>query len=208
MLKWVILFPLVFNYPLFAATDPSEVDVKVLAVYMSRDAYCGSPIEVFNTSEPGFVDFLGGPTVGQLDNSKNQHDGPFKCVIVKMSETIKFVPILGSGACIAGNRFETDICGAGVVTTGVDGSETTCTSSTGDTVYLYLSTGSTAASFTASANPFSPPTEAVPTNGLPLSTPVRISGSTNLRFTVNLFGKISVVNGVCQFTNPLFNFGL
>ncbi len=207
MLKIFPLIWLIISPNLFATTDPTEVDVKILAVYMSKDPYCGSPIEVFTTSEPGFVDFLGGPTVGQLDNSKYLYDGTYQCVIVKMSETIRFVPLIGSGVCVAGNRFESDVCGAGVVTTGIDGTATTCTASTGDSVYLYLSTASTAASFTASTNPFSPPTVSTPTNGLPLASGISISGSSNLKLVVNLFGKIEVINGTCAINNPAISFG-
>ncbi len=208
MRTFLALLCVLLSLPLSAATDPTEIDVKVLAVYMSKDPFCTSPIEVFTTSEPGFVDFLGGPTVGQLDNSKFYYDGTYRCIIVKMSETIQFVPLLGSGTCVSGNKFSTNICAAGIVTTGVDGTTSTCTADAGDSVYLYLSTASTAATLSTSTNPFAPPTATTLTNGLTLSSGISIAGSINLKFVVNAFGKIGAVNGVCDINNPTFDFKL
>lgn len=199
------IFCTLLSLPLRAATDPTEINVKVLAVYMSKDPYCTSPVEVFTTAEPGFVDFLGGPTIGQLDNSKNLYDGTYRCFIVKMSETIQYVPLVGSGTCVAGNRFSTNLCGAGIVTTGADGTPFTCTADSGDEVFIYLSTVSSATSFGTSANPFAPPTVGTLTNGMMLTSGISITGAINLKFIVNGFGKIGAVNSTCALTNPVFD---
>ncbi len=175
-MKFLVVAAFTFSSLLQAALDPAEVNVKILALYLSKDPYCSSPFEVFTTSEPGFVDMIGGPTLGQLDNSKFQYDGAYRCVIVKMSESIQFVPTVGSGGCSAGNKFETQICADGIITTAIDGSTSPCTGGPGDPVYLYLSTASTSTSLSTSTNPFSPPTTSVATNGLTLANTLTIAG--------------------------------
>ena len=184
------------------------VQTCALPIYLSKDPYCSSPIEVFTTQEPGFVDFIGGPTIGQLDNSKFHYDGTYRCVAIKMSETVQFVPNLGTGICAAGTRFETNLCNAGMTTTGIDGTTSTCTAAGTDNVFIYLSTGSTAATFNASTNPFIPPTIAAPNNGINLAVPITINGSLNARLIFNAYGRIEVLNGTCQINNPGISLGL
>ena len=61
---------------------------------------------VFSNATATEVDFLARPTLG----SGNPPDGTYQCVIIKMSDLIKFTPSATAGLCTAGTQYTADIC--------------------------------------------------------------------------------------------------
>ena len=55
---------------------------------MRPSPLCSSPFTVFSSATPTEVDFLAAPTLG----SGNPPDATYHCVIIKMSDLIKFTP--------------------------------------------------------------------------------------------------------------------
>ena len=122
----------------FATTGASSLKLQVYSVMLSTSAQCVSPVTVFSSNSPTEVDFLATPTLG----GGNPPDGTYNCVIIKMSDTIKFTPLANDGAfCAANTQYTTDVCQTGESTLAPDapGSPVACTSAQPDVVYLYLS---------------------------------------------------------------------
>ena len=136
------------------AVDPTEVLISVYSIGLSTNADCSSPTIVLNNgSTPVEYNFTSTPQLG----SAAVANGTYNCMIIKMSDIIKFRPATTSGTCTAGTQYTIDVCRAGSGTytpltisgtTGTYGTAgTACTGSTGtpanDQVTLFLSTQST-----------------------------------------------------------------
>jgi hypothetical protein len=70
------------------ALDASSLKLQVYAVMLSTSPQCTSPVTVFSSATATEVDFLAAPTLG----SGNPPDATYHCVIIKMSDLIKFTP--------------------------------------------------------------------------------------------------------------------
>ena len=79
------------------ALDASSLKLQVYSVMLSTSAQCTSPVAVFSSATPTEVDFLATPTLG----SGNPPDAAYNCVIIKMSDLIKFTPSSTAGLCTA-----------------------------------------------------------------------------------------------------------
>lgn len=212
----------------YAATSPTVATVRVSKAYMSANGDCSSPVTLFDvTSDPtafpnGYaeVDMVQGPTIGQ----GVLPDGTYQCVIFKMSDQISFTPAATEGAaCIAGQSYTIDICSShdgGVTAPSTKNPETGATVSctiadgTNDTVWIYISTYSTATTGSAQGSPFTPPTQSGDAiNGFSLASGA-ITISSNVIGTF-VFGVNNIIatlpygpNGsdVCNMGPPSFGF--
>lgn len=189
------------------ALDASSLKLQVYSVMLSTSPLCTSPVTVFSSPSATEVDFLSTPTLG----SGNPADATYNCVIIKMSDLIKFTPSATSGSCTAGTEYVADVCRSdnGGTTHAPDaaGATTNCTGTDAvphaDAVYLYLTTNASAGS---GGQTFVQPTSVSSTSGLNLTAPLVISGSAKSKFVVNATGKVSGSDTTCGMNPPVFGF--
>ena len=189
------------------ALDASSLKLQVYSVMLSTSPLCTSPVTVFSSTTPTEVDFLSNPTLG----SGNPPDGTYNCVIIKMSDLIKFTPTGTSGSCVAGTQYVADVCrtdNSGTTQApDATGAPTACTGTdiapASDAVHLYLTTNTTAGT---GGETFLQPTSPSSGNGLNLTAPLVISGTASSKFVVNATGKVSGVDLTCGMNPPIFGF--
>jgi hypothetical protein len=189
------------------ALDASSLKLQVYSVMLSTSPLCTSPVTVFSSPTATEVDFLSNPTLG----SGNPADATYHCVIIKMSDLIKFKPSATSGSCTVGTEYVADVCRSdnGGTTQAPDaaGAMTSCTGTdavpNADAVYLYLTTNASAGS---GGQTFTQPTSVSSTSGLNLTAPLVISGSAKSKFVVNATGKVSGSDVTCGMNPPVFGF--
>ena len=189
------------------ALDASSLKLQVYAVMLSTSPQCTSPVTVFSSATATEVDFLAAPTLG----SGNPPDGTYQCVIIKMSDLIKFTPSTTSGLCTAAVQYTADVCRTdnGGTTQAPDpvGAPNACSGTdaapVSDTVYLYLTTNPLAGT---GGNTFMPPTGPTSTNGLNLTAPLVIAGAARSKFIVNATGKVGDDGVSCGMNPPVFGF--
>lgn len=149
-----------------AATSPTVATVKLYKAWMSPNGDCSSPVSFFDGgATPTAVDMVTGPTLG----TGSLAAGTYRCVIFQMSDQVSFTPAANDGtACVAGTSYTIDVCSShdgGMTTPSTKNPETgatvSCTAADGtdDTVWVYISTYSTATTGSAQSNPFTPPTQ-------------------------------------------------
>jgi hypothetical protein len=189
------------------ALDASSLKLQVYSVMLSTSPLCTSPVTVFSSTTPTEVDFLAAPTLG----SGNPPDATYECVIIKMSDLIKFTPSTSAGLCSASVQYTADVCRTdnGGTTQAPDavGAPNACNGTdaapVSDTVYLYLTTNASAG---AGGNTFMQPTDASSTNGLHLTAPLVIAGTAKSKFIVNATGKVGDDGTSCGMNPPVFGF--
>jgi len=189
------------------ALDASSLKLQVYAVMLSTSPQCTSPVTVFSSATATEVDFLAAPTLG----SGNPPDATYHCVIIKMSDLIKFTPSSTSGLCTAGTQYIADVCRTdnGGTTQAPDpvGAPNACSGTdaapVSDPVYLYLTTNPLAGT---GGNTFMPPTGPTSTNGLNLTAPLVIAGTAKSKFIVNASGKVGDDGVSCGMNPPVFGF--
>ena len=189
------------------ALDASSLKLQVYSVMLSTSPLCTSPVTVFSSATPTEVDFLATPTLG----SGNPPDATYRCVIIRMSDLIKFTPRTSAGLCVAGTQYVADVCRTdnGGTTQAPDaiGAPTACMGTdaapVSDAVYLYLTTNASAGT---GGSTFMPPTDASSTNGLNLTAPLVIAGSARSKFIVNASGKVGDDGVSCGMNPPVFGF--
>lgn len=189
------------------ALDASSLKLQVYSVMLSTSAQCTSPVTVFSSATATEVDFLATPTLG----SGNPPDATYNCVIIKMSDLIKFTPSSPAGLCLAGTQYTADVCRSdnGGTTQAPDavGTPTVCTGTDAlprsDIVYLYLTTNASAGS---GGSTFMQPTGPASTNGLNLTAKLVIAGAAKSKFIVNATGKVGDDGVSCGMNPPVFGF--
>jgi hypothetical protein len=189
------------------ALDASSLKLQVYAVMLSTSPLCTSPVTVFSSTTPTEVDFLAAPTLG----SGNPPDATYECVIIKMSDLIKFTPSTTSGLCSASVQYTADVCRTdnGGTTQAPDavGAPSTCSGTdaapVSDAVYLYLTTNASAGT---GGSTFMQPTSSSSTNGLHLTAPLVIVGTAKSKFVVNATGKVGDDGISCGMNPPVFGF--
>lgn len=188
--------------------DPNYLKIKIYGVWVSTSNLCTNLTEIFTNSAPEYQDVLSSPNFGSVDNATGALNGNYKCMVLKMSDSIKYAPNANSdtGNCVSGTEATTAVCQAGVVSKDENGNSITCTSGE-DSVYLYLSTTSTSTGGDSGNNPFTPPTaESSATEGIKLSGEWVISGGATGTFVVNGTDKILDTGSTCDMQPPLFSF--
>ena len=190
-----------------SALDASSLKLQVYSVMLSTSPQCTSPVTVFSSATPTEVDFLATPTLG----SGNPPDGTYHCVIIKMSDLIKFTPSTTAGLCSASVQYTADVCRTdnGGITQAPDavGAPNACAGTdaapVSDAVHLYLTTNASAGT---GGNTFMQPTGPASTNGLNLTAPLVIAGAAKSKFVVNATGKVGDDGVACGMNPPLFGF--
>jgi hypothetical protein len=190
------------------ALDASSLKLQVYSVMLSTSPLCSSPVTVFSSATPTEVDFLAAPTLG----SGNPPDATYNCVIIKMSDLIKFTPSSNAGLCVGGTQYTADVCRTdnGGTTQAPDAASapTACNGTdaapVSDAVYLYLTTNASAG--TGGGSTFMQPTGASSTNGLHLTAPLVIAGTAKSKFIVNATGKVGDDGISCGMNPPVFGF--
>jgi hypothetical protein len=190
------------------ALDASSLKLQVYSVMLSTSPQCTSPITVFSSAAPTEVDFLAAPTLG----SGKPPDGTYQCVIIRMSDLIKFTPSTTSGLCNAGTQYTADVCRSdnGGTTQAPDaaGAPSACSGTDAaplaDAVYLYLTTNASAGS--GGGSTFMQPSGPSSANGLNLTAPLVIAGTAKSKFIVNATGKVGDDGVSCGMNPPVFGF--
>ncbi len=202
MKKFLSILTLLISLPSFSAPmDANALRLKVYKMAVSTSPNCSSPVTVFETSSPSYVDFKGAPNLG----NGNLADGTYPCVIIEFSDNIKVTPSAnGASFCSVSSEVTNDVCrcdynGNGncsdegestITSTLIDGSTVTCTSGD-DRVAMYLSTASSA---TTQSDAFNPPgcnTVGCDNNtGFNLASPLVVAGTAVGKFVVNTDDKV------------------
>lgn len=194
--------------PAFAAGTPRSVFMKIYSLWLSPNADCSSAINVFDSSAAMEFDMVSGPTIG----GGNPPDGTYQCLIMKISDQVRFVVNAAEGSCTAGYTGTLDLCrtaGGASQTTPFDGTNfltnTTCTTGVDNTIYLYISTG--ASCTTGCGGAFKrPATAGTATEGINLGNAFVVSGSTAGTFVADFTGKVDGSGATCDVQAPRFTF--
>ena len=193
------------------ALDASSLKLQVYSVMLSTSPLCTSPVTVFSSATPTEVDFLAAPTLG----SGNPPDATYNCVVIKMSDLIKFTPKTSAGLCSATTEYTADVCRAdnNGRTQAPDAGATFCRGSdplpgipaapVADPVYLYLTTNPLAG---PGGETFMQPTDAASSNGLHLTAPLIIAGAAKSKFVVNARNAVVFDANGCGMNPPSFGF--
>jgi hypothetical protein len=198
-------------YQAFAVGSPAYAYLRVYAAAVSTSEFCTNPIVLFDSPAPREVNMFESPTIG----GGTIPDGTYRCMIMKISDTIRFRPAADDGtACLASQEYNLDVCRAG--TTGVNpisGGTISCTGATlnavgSDTVFVFLSTTSTN-TVGSGTNAFTPPTSTnTGTQGMNLANPFVVSGSSAGQFVMDLTDKVDGTTSApsCDLLPPIFKF--
>jgi hypothetical protein len=180
----------------------SSLKLKVFKIGLSTSPLCTNLKTVLDN----------GNTSSEMDFSKNTTldagalaDGTYPCMVIEMSDTIKFKPDVSSssGNCSAGTEYSLDLCKTGDSSVLGDGTVTSCSTGSENRVAMYITTASRAGS---DGDIFSRPTILDSTvDGLNLTSELTISGTgvddDDVEFKVNTDGK------VCDSANASCNGG-
>jgi len=188
------------------ALDASSLKLQVYSVMLSTSPLCTNPYTVFSSAAPTEVDFLATPTLG----SGNPPDATYNCVIIKMSDIIKFTPSSTAGLCTAGTEYVADVCrsdNSGSTQAPDSSTHTACTGTDAaphsDAVYMYLTTNASAGT---GGEVFLQPADVNSSNGLRLTAPLVIAGKASSKFIVNASGKVGSDSVSCGMNPPVFGF--
>ncbi|MCO4754228.1 MAG: hypothetical protein KC478_07085 [Bacteriovoracaceae bacterium] len=214
-MKKLLFVSMLATSTVFSATgDPDSLKIKLYRFAVSDNADCSNPkVVVDRSSNPQYVSMLDRPEFGsgEVDN------GTYPCVMIEMSDQIKFSPDGNVGTQCDGNvEYTLDVCGGSGTYQKLDGTTGTCAGDNGadssgsyteTKVVLYLSTNSTSTG--GGANAFVPPTTGSDaTKGFQLGSPLIVSGTEVGIFDVDGTGKVDGDPGpsYCEFMPPLFSF--
>ncbi|MEO8060806.1 MAG: hypothetical protein ABI671_21060 [Burkholderiales bacterium] len=186
--------------------DASSLKLQVYSVMLSTSPLCTNPYTVFSSASPTEVDFLSAPTLG----SGNPPDATYHCVIIKLSDIIKFKPSSTSGLCTAGTEYVADVCRSdnnGSTQAPGSSTQTACTGTDAaphsDAVYMYLTTNALAGT---GGEVFLQPTDVNSSYGLHLTAPLVIAGKAKSKFIVDATGKVGSDSVSCGMNPPVFGF--
>lgn len=188
--------------------DPQNLKVKVYKFAVSTSVYCTNPITVFSNANPAYEDLLNSPTFG----TGSIPHGTYKCVMLEISDVIKFSPDQNSdsGGCNLGVESTLEICRADNAETNknLNGPIVNCINGE-EKVVLYLSVGSTNSGDGLTA--FQPPTISELGYGQFLGAALKVSQSSSGTLVINGLGEVSDIdNGSggrkCELNAPAFSF--
>jgi hypothetical protein len=186
--------------------DPQYIKIKVYRFAVSTSIYCTNPQVVFTEANPAYEDVLLGPTLG----SGILANGTYKCVMLEISDKIKFAADQNtdSGGCIMGQENEIDVCRQ-ESSKSIEGVVTPCILGE-DKVTLYLSTASTNDHNNNNGNAFTSPILGDLNLGLLLDGALTVSASGSGTFVVDGRSQVQDIlnNGVrsCELNAPVFKF--
>jgi len=185
------------------ALDAATMQVKVYEFAVSESEYCTDAVVVFEPETPAYSDMVGEPELGEgtLD------DGTYECVIIEMSDRIKFTPSADDGYCDTETEVTIDVCGSHGEQDAqlADGTAVEC-SSDEDRVAIFLSTTTNEPTNNVSA--FTPPTADDDTLGINLGAALTVAGDTSGTFIIDTTDTVENDNDgeSCQMQPPTFTF--
>jgi hypothetical protein len=179
--------------------DAESIMVKVFSLHASVNEDCSDPVEIFTKSDADaeYFDFLSGPTLGEGEVAI----GEYPCVMIEMSDTIKFTPSASTEACEVDEEYEMDVCRDGSTADSPDGDTSDC-SDEEDKVTLFLSTLSESEGsgngesaeceedYDTNCNTFKAPTDDYPNRGINLGAALEIEKATVSTFIVDGTDKV------------------
>jgi hypothetical protein len=207
-----MILALILSTQTFANGTPLTLKVKVYKIAVSTDKLCSDPITILSNDNPDYTDMLDNPTIANTSLA----DGTYNCMMIEMSDLIKFTPDTDQGAaCTANTEYTLDVCHDGNTTTHIDGTSHTCSGGRGteELVTLHLSTGSAYISgvTAGNANAWEPPTsDGDSANGFNLSAALVVSGATSGVFYIDGSNQVSTQTDggtdYCEMEAPVFGF--
>jgi len=167
--------------------NPSDVEMTVYGLFLSKNTDCSKPVLVLSNSSPKSQNMVKSPTFGSGAIPK----GTYQCVIVAISNYITTTPATTSTAspsqpeCVQGVSFTNQICRTGQSSINpTTGATITCTNGTQAEVYAYFSTTGSAANGNLPGGYF------LPTYPGPLNAPVVVAGDHTLTFVTDFNGQL------------------
>lgn len=217
--RHVLMLALLLGVPgvASAVTSATSLTTTVYKVLFSTSGLCAAPFETIDFGSSGkALDVLAAsPEFG----SGKVASGTYKCIIFKMSDTVKFTPTATDGACTGGTSVTLDVCkpftisGTSVTPTSKDpetGTTSNC-STANDTVFVYVSRFSTTTDASGTHNGLLPPAaDGDATQGFKLGTDVPIDGNKTGTFVFDARNKVDGTTspGTCTMNAPNFAFRL
>jgi hypothetical protein len=162
--------------------NPSYVKVKVYEVRVFTDANCsGSGITIFQTNSPSLTDMANNPTLG----SGAIPNGTYRCIGMKMSDNIHYALASNSphNACVASTDYISDVAHDDTAIAPDGSTQVLGPRGTEDTVWLYIREGG---SNTNGSSQHS----WQPTGGIPLTSPLVVSGDQSRTMVFDFDGKV------------------
>lgn len=184
--------------------DPQYLKIKIYKFAVSTSEYCTNPQVILSNANPVYEDLLSSPMFGTGSIS----NGTYKCVMIEMSDNIKFASNENSdaGGCIAGQENTLDLCRGGESTKTIAGQTVGCQVGE-DRVTLYLSVATVPSEDGYSS--WFPPIVSELRYGIQLNGALIINGSSSGTFVIDGRGKVSDITGnggTCELDAPVFSF--
>ena len=132
----------------WAVSEPAKAEIKVYSVWLASGADCKSPKKICETDGTA-IDLMASP---DLCRGVQISKGKYECMIIEMSDQIKFIPNSDAvnyvgGVCKAGETYSYDLCNEPMLTQNPETDACTgCSGTVGqvtqveDRVFLYLHT--------------------------------------------------------------------
>jgi hypothetical protein len=215
--KTILIATFLASVSSWATTNPTTATLKIYGVAISANEDCSNATVVGYNSSGTDYDFKQTPAIF----TGTMAAGTYKCVILYMSSVINFKPLANDGSkCVAGTAYNVNVCnlsnGCTYTTASPNSSNVlvygsglttpvgaNSTSTTGDKVLLFLSTGSTG----TGDNAFKQPLAATPTYGIKLTNAFTVSDTGSQgTFVVNFDGKVDGTGSNCDLGPPAFSF--
>jgi len=185
-----------------AVTNPSSVKIKIFEMRLSQSANCSNSITVFSNGAGTTQDMVNNPTLG----AGAIPNGSYKCVMVKISNLISYVPVAIDGACVPGTTYQRNIFRAGSTSVDPNGNVIHGQGATSSDLievdfWAYFAIGGTVSGQGNSCNS--------PSNACTLSTPITITSDRTGTLVTDFDGQIDgSSNGgtTCDLKPPSFTF--
>ena len=185
---------------------PTSARMTIYEFWAATKDDCSSPIKVYSNSEGKTVDMMASPDIG----SGPLAAGTYNCVILVMSDSLKFSNAATVESCTGGVEHTLDVFGPhgeGSVPTSIlpDGSSVTATAGN-DKFAVYLSTLSTSDG-SGGQDGMHPPTgdSDKDSKGFKLSAPLVVSGDKTGTIYMDTTNKLKTTDN-CDLNPPLFGF--
>jgi hypothetical protein len=95
-----------FALPASADQTPSSFQIKIYKFAVSTSVTCDSPVVVYSNDTPSYAEVSDNPIFG----TAHVNDGTYKCVMIQMSDIIKFSASQDDATCHAGEMHTMDVC--------------------------------------------------------------------------------------------------
>lgn len=133
--------------PAAQANNPTLLNIRAYALYVSENADCSSPVEWRRYGPSGKLFNVYAVATPDLVSARPNPAGTYQCVIMKMSDTFQFQVNHTVGSCVANTTYHADSYTAGAIID-PDGASTAATdyavSSVEDPIWIYFTNGAPA----------------------------------------------------------------